>query len=239
MSFKQRTIDLLKKVEDKLSKDLFDKTAGLATAASTKFYMTLFLALIILGMTVFVEVLFSRSIFEQVGDEPAHIQEIAGQIAKGNLDVDIKSGTGILASIGEMANTLNDAANQADVISSGDYTTDIKPRSDKDKLGIALQKMIEILRDAAHQADVISSGDYTADIKPRGDKDKLGIALQKMTAILRTTTAQNKKLLWTSEGLAGVHEAARGKTDIRTMASSVCKYLAKYFHAQILTIYRC
>ncbi|MFK5984265.1 MAG: hypothetical protein QM479_02400, partial [Pseudomonadota bacterium] len=35
-----------------------------------------------------------------------------------------------------------------DNISSGDYTVDIKPRSEQDRLGIALQRMTEILRNA-------------------------------------------------------------------------------------------
>ena len=52
---------------------------------------------------------FSRRIFRLVGGEPAAIAEITGQIAKGNLDIELEGGTGIRASVGAMLQALRES----------------------------------------------------------------------------------------------------------------------------------
>ncbi|MCP4252429.1 MAG: response regulator [Candidatus Scalindua sp.] len=232
-----KKINLLKQVEDKLSQDLMTRTEGLAAASSVKLYMTLLLTLLTLGITVFAAIYFSRSIFKQVGDEPRRIQEIAAKIAMGDLDIKTKGGSGILGSIEKVTKILRDTSEVVDRISDGDTSVKVEQHGDKDLLAISINKMVNTLNDAASQANVIASGDYTAVIKPKSAKDILGIAMQRMTEILRSTIEQNRKQLWISEGLSSINNIARGETDIHMMASSICKYLAKYLQSQILTFY--
>jgi len=61
---------------------------------------------------VIIVLLIIRSITEQVGDEPGHLQEIAKQIADGNLETQIMGKTGIAASINEMIIQLRAASKQ-------------------------------------------------------------------------------------------------------------------------------
>lgn len=93
----------------------------------------------------------SRNILRQVGGEPSAIMAVTKEIAKGNLDVesemDAKAATGIAASVAEMLESFRDATRHANAVASGDYQADITPRSDKDKLRIALQTMTKALRD--------------------------------------------------------------------------------------------
>ena len=75
---------------------------------------------------------------------------------------------------------LKATASIADTIASGDLSIEVKPLSDKDTLGIALENMIANLRATAEVADAIAGGDLTVEAKPQSDKDTLGIALENM-----------------------------------------------------------
>jgi CheY-like chemotaxis protein/signal transduction histidine kinase/CHASE3 domain sensor protein len=92
----------------------------------------------------------SRNIVKQVGGEPPAIMALTREVARGNLDVeseiDPRAETGIAASVTEMVATFKDAISHANAVASGDYTVEIIPRSDKDKLRIALKDMTEALR---------------------------------------------------------------------------------------------
>ncbi|MDP6525328.1 MAG: response regulator [Kiritimatiellia bacterium] len=106
-------INLLKQVEDRLSQDLLTKSEERAAVASARLRMVLSLILITLGTTAFLVVYFMRAILVQVGDDPARIQAIAEQIAKGNMDVEVDGGTGIRASIGAMLSALRENRDEA------------------------------------------------------------------------------------------------------------------------------
>ncbi|MCP3999389.1 MAG: hypothetical protein GY727_00545, partial [Gammaproteobacteria bacterium] len=59
------------------------------------------------GISVVVAFFINKSVFKQVGAEPSRLQEIAKQIADGNLDVRIVGNTGIAASIKQMVDKLS------------------------------------------------------------------------------------------------------------------------------------
>ncbi|MCP5008214.1 MAG: response regulator, partial [Planctomycetes bacterium] len=174
----------------------------------------------------------------QVGDEPSRLQTTAEQIADGNLDVTVKGDTGIAASINKMVDTLNNVASQADVISSGNYEADIKPKSDKDKLGIALQRMTEILRNVSQVVKGLAIGDTSVKIEEQSKDDLLAISINEMVVQLRASAKQTEKQIWMSEGLNGISSVLRGETDIGKTGSKICEFLSRYLHAQILTFYK-
>jgi methyl-accepting chemotaxis protein len=89
-----------------------------------------------------------------------------------------------------MVGNLRATAHVAEVIASGDLTVEVKPLSDKDTLGLAMQAMVGNLRATAHIAEVIAGGNLTVQAKPLSDKDALGLSLQAMVAKLNEVIAE-------------------------------------------------
>nr|WP_064249495.1 methyl-accepting chemotaxis protein [Rhizobium leguminosarum]OAP90800.1 chemotaxis protein [Rhizobium leguminosarum] len=122
------------------------------------------------------------------------ITTVANAVAIGDLNqtVDVKTNDEIkdlINTVNAMTANLRATAALADQIAMGDLSTDAKPLSDKDALGIAMQSMISNLRTTAGIADQIANGDLTVSPKPLSDKDALGIALEQMVERLRGVVA--------------------------------------------------
>ncbi|WP_436004460.1 MCP four helix bundle domain-containing protein, partial [Rhizobium sp. LjRoot30] len=95
------------------------------------------------------------------------IKSVADSVAIGDLNqrVEIKTNDEIkdlVDTINVMTSNLRDTANVADQIADGDLTISPKPLSEKDTLGLALERMVERLRgvvgDALSAADNVSAG---------------------------------------------------------------------------------
>jgi methyl-accepting chemotaxis protein len=95
----------------------------------------------------------------------------------------------LIDTVNVMTGNLRNTAAIAERISEGDLAVDVKPLSDKDTLGLAMQSMVTNLRTTAHVADQIANGDLTVSPKPLSDKDTLGLALQSMGERLRGVVA--------------------------------------------------
>ncbi|MBY3513690.1 HAMP domain-containing protein [Rhizobium laguerreae] len=122
------------------------------------------------------------------------ITTVANAVAIGDLNqkVDVKTNDEIkdlIDTVNAMTANLRATAALADQIAMGDLSTDARPLSDKDALGIAMQSMISNLRTTAGIADQIANGDLTVSPKPLSDKDALGIALEQMVERLRGVVA--------------------------------------------------
>ncbi|TPP03688.1 HAMP domain-containing protein, partial [Rhizobium glycinendophyticum] len=118
------------------------------------------------------------------------IQTVVGAVAIGDLSqqVEIKTNDEIkdlVDSVNAMTANLRSTAHLADMISIGDLSTEVKLLSEKDVLGLAIEKMTANLRNTATVADQIANGDLTVSPKPASDKDTLGIALRNMVERLR------------------------------------------------------
>jgi len=95
------------------------------------------------------------------------VSDVAEAVALGDLSVtasvtsndEIKD---LIDTVGRMTANLNATAGLADQIADGDLTVDPKPLSDRDTLGIALQRMVERLRgvvgDAISASENVSAG---------------------------------------------------------------------------------
>ncbi|MGO8504441.1 methyl-accepting chemotaxis protein [Rhizobium leguminosarum] len=122
------------------------------------------------------------------------ITTVVNAVAIGDLNqkVDVKTNDEIkdlINTVNTMTANLRATAALADQIAMGDLSTDAKPLSDKDTLGIAMQSMISNLRTTAGIADQIANGDLTVSPKPLSDKDALGLALEQMVERLRGVVA--------------------------------------------------
>ncbi|PHY18834.1 methyl-accepting chemotaxis protein [Caulobacter sp. BP25] len=95
------------------------------------------------------------------------ISALAEAVAQGDLDQQIKVNTNdeikdLVDTINHMSSNLKDTAAIADRIADGDLTIQVKPLSDKDVLGLALERMVDRLRgivaDAISASENVSSG---------------------------------------------------------------------------------
>src|SRR5208337_1752858 len=86
---------------------------------------------------------------------------------------------------------LRDTAKFADTIAQGDRSTDAKPLSDKDTLGLAMQRMIANLRATAKVANAIAQGDLTVETNALLYKDTLGLAQKRMVEKLRSVVTDS------------------------------------------------
>jgi methyl-accepting chemotaxis protein len=122
------------------------------------------------------------------------IASATNAVAIGDLDQKIAVKTNdeikdLIDTVNMMTGNLRATADVANLIAAGDLSVDVKPLSNKDTLGIAMQSMVGNLRSTSHVADQIANGDLTITPKPLSDKDTLGLALQSMVERLRGVVA--------------------------------------------------
>jgi methyl-accepting chemotaxis protein len=95
------------------------------------------------------------------------VADLANAVALGDLDQRVNVTTNdeikdLIDTVNRMTENLRATAAVADKVADGDLTVEIKPLSDKDTLGIALQRMVERLRgvvsDAISASDNVSAG---------------------------------------------------------------------------------
>ncbi len=139
----QSTLQIYLEAEDRELRQRDSAAVELArTARATTIGGTLLAMVLGIGVMLYV----TRRTLQQVGGEPGIIATAAEQIALGNLEVHLSGKTGIAASVAQMVAILKEVTQRANTIAAGDYSEDIAPRSEKDKLGLALQTMTRMLR---------------------------------------------------------------------------------------------
>jgi CheY-like chemotaxis protein len=163
-------------------------------------------------------------------------------VAQGDLSQSIH--TGALDEIGDLGRafaamiaTINDALDQADAISSGDYSADIKPRNDKDKLGIALQRMTVVLREISLAAEQVANGDTSLGIVERSSKDLLAQSFNRMVRVLKENQEENSLKEWILTGQMELSAVMRDNLDLPELCRDIVTFLAGYLNAEIGAIY--
>jgi len=106
-----------------------------------------------------------RKLNAQIGGEPADAMRAAQQLAAGNVDVDLPLRAGdtnsIMASMQSVIATMRRLADRADTIGRGELDTEVPLASAKDRLGLAVNRMVGLLRgnrDEARRRDWIKDG---------------------------------------------------------------------------------
>lgn len=91
--------------------------------------------------------------------------DIAEQIALGDLSMELDTAgqpKGLFAAMLRMVTTLKDKARLADIVASGDFTSEVELNSDKDLLGQSLQTMSttlnQVIGDVNESTEQIASG---------------------------------------------------------------------------------
>ena len=80
-------INLLKTIEDRLSKDLSDRAQTLRRSAEREFVIYLVFALLVIVVAVGLGILIAVEIRSQLGGEPAEVKGIVDRVARGDLTV--------------------------------------------------------------------------------------------------------------------------------------------------------
>ena len=157
------------------------------STASQSLFIVIFGTLVAFAVGIISMLLITKRILTQVGGEPATIMNLAEKVAKGQLDFSETNGaqhTGILSSLEKIMESLQEISSQAHVVASGDYHASITPRSDKDTLGLAMQKMTRALRiaDAKNERENwLKTGQNELNNKMTGEQNEATLAQNVIT----------------------------------------------------------
>ena len=115
---------------------------------------------------VFAAVLIGWLLTRSIGSGLTRASNVVREVARGNLDVDAKADSSdeigsLLTEMNVMVTDLKVMSKAAENIADGDLSSNIEPRSDVDRLGIALRDMSDKLRDVISGA--MSSAQNVAD----------------------------------------------------------------------------
>jgi methyl-accepting chemotaxis protein len=162
---------------------------------------TLFAILIGVMLALFI----TRNIMRQLGGEPAYIEEIAKNVADGDLQIgegvlSEENTVGVFAALQSMVKSLRDKAHTVERIADGDLTVKVVLSSDRDALGRSLQKMVSDLNDLFGQvqvaSDSIASGSNQLSVASRRvaeGSDQQTANLKNITASLLALTSQTNE----------------------------------------------
>jgi CheY-like chemotaxis protein/methyl-accepting chemotaxis protein len=141
-------IDLMKEVEDLYSLEIHKTMNEIKRSASNSLIAVIAVNLFIIIVSICLIMMISRLIVRQID----LFKSSTELILVGNTDVEVNIASN--DEIGDMAYAFNqmvasfrDVITQADRISQGDYELSITPRSDKDRLSIALTGMLTSLKE--------------------------------------------------------------------------------------------
>ena len=113
--FKKQTekINLLKEVEDQLSKDIITKAGLMENAAQNTLQTLVIFSVIIVLITITLAIFFIRIILKQLGCDPKYLLEVVEAIAQGNLNMQLgdtgNNATGVFASAQVMQTNLRES----------------------------------------------------------------------------------------------------------------------------------
>jgi methyl-accepting chemotaxis protein len=155
---------------------------------------------------------------------------VARQVAIGDLGADTDARTrdeigDLMRAMGEMNAALGEMADVADSIAKGDLTVTARRRSDADRLGVSLERMLAKLRDVMEGAAISAAGvadgsqamSATADQLSQGSTqqaaaaEEASAAMEEMTANIRQSAdnaAQTEKIAVQASKEAGESGAA-------------------------------
>ncbi|NQU64902.1 MAG: response regulator, partial [SAR324 cluster bacterium] len=118
---------------------------------------------------------------------------IEGDLSSKRLPAELGEFEETFSLLSQVTTSLKEISAQANQIAGGDYSADIKPRSNKDELGIAMQKMTTNLRDMVEEnkkQNWIKTGQNEINKKARGDQDENTLARNIITYLAKYLGAQ-------------------------------------------------
>ncbi|XPV77915.1 MAG: methyl-accepting chemotaxis protein [Desulfovibrio sp.] len=130
--------------------------------------LKLYVAATALALAILVAIgalIVSRAILIQLGADPRDLIQVAKRVARGDVEIQFvplgKNGIcGVYAAMKSMNDSIKEKTELTQTIASGDLTAQVHLASEKDALGLALQKMVadlanalSMISEASHQVD--------------------------------------------------------------------------------------
>lgn len=188
------SINTLKDVEDYSSDLISEKAENELLIANANVRESAIIAVLVILAIILIVVFTIKGIINSI----SKIKDAADKMAKGDVDValDIKTKDEIgelAVSFNQMISVTKNFSGIADIIGKGDYSPVIKPRSDKDKLGIALDNMKNNLQSLAKENEIrtwLLTGNGELNNKMRGEKEVRNLAQDVIIQIASFMKAQ-------------------------------------------------
>ncbi|PKG38698.1 response regulator [Psychromonas sp. Urea-02u-13] len=201
----------------------------------------IFLTLMSLLIGAVISYWITNTILRAVGGEPTVIEEMANEVAKGNINQEYSTNkhdqTGIYAALQSMIEALRFKVEMTEKIAQGDLSSDIKLASKQDSLGIALNRMQLNFKEMVEQANAFATGDYKSQISPRSQQDEFGIALSHMMQQVTDRNSQVEAQSWLKTQVVKIGKLSQGVDDIQKMAQQLISELANILQAGHVAFY--
>jgi methyl-accepting chemotaxis protein len=161
------------------------------------------------------------------------MSDVAGEMAQGKIDQDVtyksKDEIGVLAnSFRDMITFQKAMASSADLLSNGDLTADITPKSDEDVLGVAFKRMLLKLRETISQVASNARNLNTASNELASASDQAGQATSQIATtiqqVARGTTQQTEAA---THSAASVEELRRAIENVSQGAQAQAEAVSK------------
>lgn len=159
---------------------------------------------IVAVIAIIIALLYAAALIRGISVPVAKLSEAARKLAVGDVDVDCKKmhddDLGMMMDeFAEMVDGIKEQARIADVIAQGDFTIDVKPRSDKDVLGKSLRKLVidenmtlNNIKEAGAQITVGSEQVASASQALAQGATEQASALEQVTASMHEVTQRTK-----------------------------------------------
>ena len=118
---------------------------------------------------------------------------LEGDLSSKRLPVELGEFEETFSLVTQLMTSMKSITQQANQISEGNYSADIQPRSDKDELGVAMQKMTATLRDVIMEnkrQDWLKTGQNKLNDIMRGYQDETSLARNIITYLAKYMGAQ-------------------------------------------------
>ncbi|MFP4551616.1 MAG: methyl-accepting chemotaxis protein [Spirochaetales bacterium] len=173
-------------------------------------------AAILIGL--FLALMITKSILNQLGEDPQVIERIAQQIAAGDLEIKtVDNAKGVYQSVQEMVESLRYKGKLLEQMAMKDLTVDIRKASDRDSLGESMTVMRDSLRD-------VLLGVRTAVEQVAAGSGQVSSASQDLS---QGATESASSLEEISSSVNQVNGQARQNADNATEANGIAKQAAE------------
>ena len=231
--------ELLVKYIDQNDKQLeTNEKLVISSFSSVKQLIIIFvIILFVFGIIVFISVM--RFVYSQVGVEPVLLRDITRKITEGDLSFEYPQVThGIYSSVKVLNQTLREVAENAQRIANGDFSVEIKPRSENDQLGNSLKKMVETLTELQIVTKEISQGNFGRHLEVKGSTDLVSQSINMMSESLEKNEKVNRDQNWLKDGLNKLSMELSGDQDLEQITSKAINFVGRYISAGRGVVYR-
>ncbi len=183
---------LLQKVRDVHVASAKDQNSNAEQYSDRSFVLMVLSVIGAVGVLVFI-LFFMRSIVNPINKMVGFISNVARGDLSESVEVESSDEIGqMAAALQAMQVYLRNMADTAKMISNGDLSGKVIPKSEQDVLGNSFNRMSAYLTEMSDIAWEIADGDLQSDVTPKSTVDVLGNAFKKMVEGLRNALTEVK-----------------------------------------------